>query len=506
LWTLGSGPELVDRRHLAPGATAFVAASLVALLGLRAVAGTPEPRSQTARIQILGSNDLHGYLQPTGDLGGAAWFAAAMDRDAAGQPKRTIRVHAGDMIGASPLISSYFHHRSTIAAIDRMHFDVGTVGNHEFDDGGDRLTALLRRVRFPYISANVVDREGKLRLPSYRIVERDGVKIGFIGVTTPTATRYLLPRFARRFRFLDMSDSVNRWVPALRRRGVESIVVLAHSGAFQQGGPRAPAAGEIIDETRQMDDAVDLVIAGHTHSYLNTRVKGKLVVQAYSYGTAIDRVELRIDRHTDEVVASTAGIQRVRHAGLRPDPAVAAIVGRYARRVRPVADRVVAMASRGLPRGDDGLGDLVARAQRSLAHAEFAFVNPGNMRASLQAGAVTYGELCSINAYGHPIMRLRLYGRDVAAVLQQQWSHSGTTRLYTSGIRYRHDGGRVTDVTGARGLPLDPGRLYTVAANELIATGSRFSVLRDRGKDKRRVGTDVQALAGYLHREPGALR
>jgi 5'-nucleotidase len=497
---------LVDRRHLAPGVAAFVAASLVALLGLRAAAGPPTRGSDTARIQILGSNDLHGYLQPTGDLGGAAWFAAAMNRAAARQPKSTIRVHAGDMIGASPLISSYFHHLSTIAVINKMHFDVGTVGNHEFDDGGDRLASLLHRVRFPYVSANVVDTEGKLRLPPYRIVERDGVKIGFIGVTTNTATRYLLPRFARRFRFLDMSDAVNRWVPELRRRGVESIVVLAHAGAFQRAVPGAPAAGEIVDETRQMDDAVDVVIAGHTHSYLNTRVNGKLLVQAYSYGTALDRVELTVDRRSGDVVASSAQIQRVRHAGLRPDPAVAAIVRRYARRVRPVANRVVATASRGLPRQGDGLGDLVARAQRSLAGADIAFVNPGNMRASLRAGAVTYGELCSINAYGHPVMRLRLRGRDLRAVLQQQWSHGGTTRLYTSGIRYRHDGRRVTEVTDERGRPLVAGRLYEVAANELIATGSRFSVLRDRGRDKRRVGTDVQALTAYLQRDPGALR
>src|SRR5204863_4500278 len=132
----------------------------------------------------------------------------------------------------------------------------------------------------PYVSANVVDREEKLRLPPYLIVRRAGIKVGFIGVTTPTAPRYLLPRFARRFRFLDLSDSVNRWVPALQRRGVQAIVVLAHSGAFQTGGPGSEAAGEIVDETRQMSDAVDLVISGHTHSYLNTRVGRKLVVQS----------------------------------------------------------------------------------------------------------------------------------------------------------------------------------------------------------------------------------
>jgi hypothetical protein len=91
-------------------------------------------------------------------------------------------------------------------------------------------------------------------------------------------------------------------------------------------------------------------------------------------------------------------------------------------------------------------------------------------------------------------------------VLEQQWRHDGRTRLYTSGIRYSREGARVTRVTDDRGRPLDSDRLYTVAANELISTGSRFSVLRDRGKEKRRVGTDVQALANYLQSDPGALR
>ena len=98
----------MDRRHLAPGIAAFVAASLVALLGLRAAAGPAAPASGTVTVQLLGVNDLHGHLEPAGDLGGAAWLAAYFNRAAAEQPGRTIRVHAGDMYGASPLISTHW--------------------------------------------------------------------------------------------------------------------------------------------------------------------------------------------------------------------------------------------------------------------------------------------------------------------------------------------------------------------------------------------------------------
>jgi 5'-nucleotidase len=496
----------VDSRHLASVVAVFLAVSPIVLLEMGAASGPPDPnpRTATVRIQLLGVNDLHGHLEPEGDVGGVAWLAAHLDRAAAAQPGRTIRLHAGDMIGASPLISSYFHHRSTVEAMNLMHFDVGTLGNHEFDNGGNELAGLLQRVHFPYVAANVVDREDELRLPPYRVVERAGVRVGFIGVTTDTAPRYLLPRYARQFRFLDMSDSVNRWVPELRRRGVEAIVVLAHSGAFQ-AGERGRAAGEIVDETRQMSDAVDVVVAGHTHSYLNTRVGGKLLVQAFSYGTAYDRVELTVQRRSGDVVASSAEIPRTWHASVKADPGVAAVVRRYARRVAPLAKRVVARASRGLSRERGDLGRLVADAQRARAHADIAVVNPGNMRDDLRSGPVTYGALCSIEAYGHPVMRMELRGAEVRALLEQQWSGAGTTRLYTSGLRYEHRGGRVTRVLLNGGRPLDPGRLYTVAANELIATGARFSVLRDRGRRKHVVATDLDALVSYLERRPAAL-
>ena len=101
-------PRLSDRRHLLPGVAAFAGAVLVALVGLRAGADQPSP-SGTLELQLLGVNDFHGHLEPPEqDLGGAAWLGAHLARAARSHPERTITVHAGDMVGASPLISSYF--------------------------------------------------------------------------------------------------------------------------------------------------------------------------------------------------------------------------------------------------------------------------------------------------------------------------------------------------------------------------------------------------------------
>src|SRR5215217_2495939 len=176
----------IDRHHLLPGAAAFAAALLVALLGLNAGADQPGEPSGTVELQLLGVNDFHGHLEPPEpDLGGAAWLGAWLDRAATSNPERTIRVHAGDMVGASPLISSHFEDEPTIEAINRMGFDVGTLGNHEFDEGGAEMLRLVHRAHYPYIAANTVDRDtGEPILPPYQVVERGGVKVVFNGATT----------------------------------------------------------------------------------------------------------------------------------------------------------------------------------------------------------------------------------------------------------------------------------------------------------------------------------
>jgi 5'-nucleotidase len=119
----------IDRRHLLPGAAAFAAALLVALLGLNAGADQPTAtkRGNTVELQLLGVNDFHGHLEPPEPgVGGAAWLGAWLNRAATSHPDRTIRVHAGDMVGASPLISSHFDDEPTIDATNQMGFDVGS--------------------------------------------------------------------------------------------------------------------------------------------------------------------------------------------------------------------------------------------------------------------------------------------------------------------------------------------------------------------------------------------
>ncbi len=547
------------RRAISPeakkaGAAAFAGAISVAALGLVAVAGPPENEASpvvkkpsargSVEIQLLGVNDFHGHLEspksvprtPGGQpvaLGSAAALDSHLDRAAASHPGRTIRVHAGDMVGASPLLSSHFHDEPSVRAMNLMEFDVGTLGNHEFDEGGDELIRLLRGgqrrdglqfkrdehgarantsapdfkgVRFPYIAANTVDREGELDLPPTRVIERAGVRIGFIGVTTTTTPDYVLSQHAGRFSFPDISDAVNRQAAELRQHGVEAIVVLAHSGARHVNGDSGPARGEIMDEAAQMTGAVDVVIAGHTHSHLNARVRNpddggdKLVIEAKSFGVSYDRVRMRVDRGTGDVLSKTGDTPATWGDEVTPDARIDSLVSGLARTIAPLANRVVGRAAHPLLRGRRGaargsIGALAARAQRRLAGTDFAVVNEGNARGDLDAGPITYAELFRASAYEHSVVRMTLRGADIKHLLDQQLAADPQSQLHVSGP----DAG-----------DLDPGRSYTVAANELLVDRGPYEVLRTRARGARPVGTDLQALVRYVeaarHRRlaPGA--
>jgi 5'-nucleotidase len=226
--------------------------------------------------------------------------------------------------------------------------------------------------------------------------------------------------------------------------------------------------GEIVDEARQMSSAVDVVIAGHSHSRLDIRVPNadgsgdKLIVEALSYGIAYDVVDLTINRRTGDVVAKTGQVPGTPH-DVAGDPGVAALVERYRSRVAPLATKVLGRTETGLTRAGGELGRVTAVAERVYAHADAAVVSPGALRADIHPGPITYAEVAEALSYGHPVVSARMTGRELRALAAGGRFYSGPAEL-------------------------DPGGVYTVCASEMLLPGADA------------VGTEVEALAEYLAR------
>jgi 5'-nucleotidase len=496
----------------------------------------PKP-PRTVDLQVLGVNDLHGNLEPTAvsgrPAGGVAFLGSYLAAAKAQDPKGTIIAHAGDTVGASPLISSWFHDEPTIEATNLMGFDVGTLGNHEFDEGGTEMLRLIRGghrddgkqfkdgtdtsdpdfpgADYPYVSANVTYADsGKYVLPPFTIVKREGIPVGIIGVTTTETPSIVVPDAVAPFAFGDLSDAVNKQVATLHRLGVHTIVVLAHAGGFQD--PGKDPAGEILDETKQMDPDVDLVLAGHTHSFLNTKVNNALVVQAYRYGTAFDKVSLTVDRRTRDVTASSADVVTTYDDAVTPAPALADLVQTFKDRIAPVASRVVGTAAAPATRdttaaGESALGDLIADAQAHETGAPIALMNPGGIRADLKAGQLTFADLFAVQPFDNGLVSMQLTGAQLKAVLEQQFQDAGDKILQVSGIKESYDrsraaGDRVTALTLADGSAVDPAASYAVAANSFLATGGDgFTVFKD-GTGVTSFGTDVDAFEHHVESLP----
>ena len=528
------------------------------------------------QVQLLGINDFHGQLSEGRrvagrPVGGAAVLAAYLESEQGGFAGDTLIVHAGDHVGASPAASALLQDEPSITFLnmlgnsfcrpgdDNPHCNlVGTLGNHEFDEGVDEMLRLIgggnhangpyldpdyRGAAFPYVSANVVWTDsGEPVLPPYviRKVGRSGkpgkngakaqgpgeAKIAFIGAVLKETPTIVTPTGVAGVSFLDEADAINRYIPDLREQGVEAIVVLIHQGGRQTSytGPTrdggaidGPAVNDIVT---RLDSAVDVVVSGHAHAFSNALIENRaghpiLVAQAFSASTAFDDIELSIDPVTGDVVAKSGSIVTTWAdvgPGLMPDPDVAALVALAEDTVAPLVNQVIGETESALSRtqnlaGESALGNLIADAQRSAMGTDFAFMNPGGIRADLDQGPVTWGELFTVQPFGNSLVRMNLTGAQVYAVLEQQWAGQPFPRIMQiAGLRYTWNaalpvGSRVVEVR-QNGVPIDPAATYTITCNNFMAAGGDNFTVFTQGTGNVGGPVDLDALIDYIQALP----
>lgn len=462
----------------------YVVASLgaLALAGIVAACGSgndeggsapssPAPAADAAvSVKIIGLNDFHGNLEAPGgsvvvqdaanpagtrvSAGGAAYLAALIQTLKAKNPNNVV-VAAGDMVGASPLVSGAFHEEPAIDVLGQMGLEISSVGNHEFDKGRDELLRLQnggcfprsadgRRgivgvdtcmtngayagAKFQYLAANVIDQAtGKPLLPAYRIKTFDWAKVAFIGMTLKDTPSVVTPAGTAGLTFESEADTVNKLIPELRQQNVNAIVVLLHEGGSTTAGTvndkSCPGLnGAIVSIVDKLDPAVDIVVSGHTHQeYVCTRPDGKLLTQTGSYGRLATEIDITIDPATRRVSSKLAN-NRVAvndlvikdgqgkpiplpagYTALPKDSAVDAMVSRYVELTAPIKNAVVGAITASIDRtqtaaGESALGDLVADAylagtsDASFGPAVIAFTNPGGLRQNLTYDAATNGQ------------------------------------------------------------------------------------------------------------------
>jgi len=556
-----SGDHTMSKFKFAVRAAALAACTLATAVATQAA---------TVNLKIVGFNDYHGTLETPGNfsqnlatgsvakpVGGAEYMAAYISRMKQANPN-TIVVGAGDFIGATPLISALFFDEPAVETLNAMGVDFIAVGNHEFDKGKDELRRLqnggcrvpadpnscrgfgsgsgfvpapgtFSGARFKWLSANVTDTStGRTLLPAFGVKTVGRVRVAFIGMTLKGTPLVVTPTGVAGLTFNDEAATVNALVPKLRAQGIEAIVVLVHQGGFQNrvtgdatttgfitndingcNGNLRNANGNDSDLraiVKQLDNAVDLVISGHTHAAYNcsantidvtqanvatprsTGIPNKVgrlvpVTSSSAFGRVLTEVDLQLDTVTRDVVPGSVSptnrlVDRTDaaiNAAITADPTVKNIVSAYSIAVSPLANQVIATITAPISNtantaGEMPAGDLIADAQllatqpAGVGGAQFAFMNAGGVRnpgftqGAAYPYALTYGNAFQVQPFGNSLVTMTLTAQQIKNVLEQQFANclgqGGANRIMqiSNGLAYTWDnsgncGMRIRSVT-----------------------------------------------------------
>ena len=527
---------------------------LVLLLSTAVVSVGAKP-SGTVDVQILAVNDFHGNLEPpsgssgrigTVNAGGAEYLATHIANLRATNPN-TVVVSAGDMIGASPLLSALFHDEPTIETFNQIGLDFNAVGNHEFDEGVYELIRLQEGgchpvdgcldgddfggANFRYLSANVTwKKNGKTVFPAYKIRAFKGVQIAFIGMTLEGTPTIVTPSGISMLDFHDEADTVNALIPELKQKGIEAIVVIIHEGGFPTGTYNAcpGISGPIVDIVNRTDDEVDLFITGHTHQAYNCVIDGRPVTSAASFGRIVTDLDLTLDRETGDVTSVSANNVIVTR-DVPKDSFITALMAKYDAIAAPLRNRIIGSITADITRtnnaaGESALGDVIADAQLDATNdpgfgdAVVAFMNPGGIRADLTyaqisgselPGEVTYGEMFTVQPFGNSMVTMTLSGAQIDTLLEQQFSGCGTQNAnrilqVSAGFTYSWSASapacNKVDIASImiNGVPVNSAGLYRVTVNSFLADGGdNFLVLKE-GDNRLGGEVDTDAFEKYF--------
>ncbi|MGG0681093.1 5'-nucleotidase C-terminal domain-containing protein [Bacillus altitudinis] len=489
--------------------------------------------SSEVPLTILSMNDLHGKIDQQyeldvkgdgskGTYGRMDYVAAYIKQKQAAQ-KNTLTVHAGDMIGGSSPISSLLQDEPTVELMENIGFDVGTVGNHEFDEGVDELLRILKGgdhpkgtkgydgQNFPLVCANCEYKDtGKPLLPAYEIMDVEGIPVAFIGVVTTSAAGMVMPEGIKDIQFTDEVQAVNEATKELKQKGIKAIAVLAHMTASQNGDT---ITGESARLAKEGDDEIDVIFAGHNHEVVNGEVNGKLIVQAFEYGKAIGEVNVTLDRKTKDIVKKSANIQYVDQAGIEKDQEAADILAHYGKEVEPIISEVVGEAGVKMEGGysndgDTPLGNLIADGMRYSTKSDFAMMNGGGIRQNLEKGPITWGDLFNIQPFGNVLVKLDIKGKDLVDIIEAQISPQFGPDYSISGFSYSYDPltYKVVDLKLSDGSSVDFDKTYTLTVNNFMATatGSKYAPIGRLGKNPETGPEDLEATVAFVKSFEGA--
>jgi 5'-nucleotidase len=534
--------------------------ALASALILAGCASAPAPRGPI-EINLVALNDFHGNLEPskytytpagsdkkqTIQAGGIDVLKGALDAFRK-EDKDLLFVAAGDLVGASPAMSSMFADEPSIEAMNRMGLVASSLGNHEFDQGSKELLRQqhggcdsprpakacqlakdFKGAGFSYLAANVVDAQsGKNLVPGWRIVDVKGVKVGLVGAVLKDTPSVAVASAIKGLSFLDEAESINKVLPEMRAQGAQVFVVLIHEGGHT-GEPFDKTycdglEGPIVGIVKRLDPAIRLVVTGHSHKGYLCKVDGRVVTQADYAGHVLSRIKMTVDPVSGRVDDIAVRNVVMAPGVFTPDAQLAAYLKDIRARSTAELAKPIGRVAAGVPRkeneaGESPLGNLIADAVVAATRdqgVQVGLMNPGGIRKDLEtgdAGVVSFGQAQAVLPFGNTLVVLDLSGAQLRAMLEQQWDRPGNGQYMlqvSQGLSYAWDSTRpvgqrlVPGSLKVDGKPVEDSKSYRIVANNFLAEGGDNFPALAKGVNRRDIGMrDLDALIAYLKQNSG---
>lgn len=444
-------------------------------------------KGEPVKIDILHMNDVHGQVTPvrnpeTGEMyGGLAEAKTVLEDERARNPGGTITLNAGDI--AEGTMEAYLTKGKIITdSMNEMGFDAVALGNHDFAWGQTQLRTMVQGLDADVLAANVTKTGSDEVIDGakpYKMMEVKGVKIGIIGLDTPTTPDRIDKSLLEGLKFDNPAETVKKYIPQVKKDGADIVVVLSHLG---------------LEEDKQLArdvDGIDVIVGGHSH--LETpgghREGGTLVVQAGSASKLVGKVELEIDPESKKIVGTRADLIPVRADKVKPDPQVMKVLRPYLKKMDEIGSKVMGQALEDIPHAHKEaakLNQIYSDAILEKSGADIAIGTARKLRGNVSKGDVTYKELYSVVPFpDEKVITIKATGRMVLDELENRVKTGGRGLMVPAGFKYRYDESnpdfqRVTSTTLPDGSSLDPDKWYTVVLDEGTANGKAFREAKDR--------------------------
>ena len=430
-------------------------------------------------IVILHTNDLHSKVDsPLGYASVKGWKDYYQ-----GQNSPVLVLDAGDALHGYP-VANLSQGENIVDLMNAVGYTAMTPGNHDFNYGTARLIELSKKMNFDLLSANFTDGHNQTVFTAGKIFSAGESKIGIIGVSTPETATKTNPKNVASYGFNPekMAAQVQAQIDQLRQDGADYIVVLGHLGIDEESRPYRST--DIIGQLTGLDIFID----GHSHTALEKGelVKDKagkevLLAQTGTQAAAIGKITI------DNGVISASLITEARE-----DAAVKSLIATKLAAIQPMLDVVVARTeikldgnrSPGVRTQETNLGDLAADALKYISGADVALTNGGGIRASIESGEITYGEVNTVFPFGNLVTTIEISGADLLAALEfgtksAPAAAGGFPQVAGMSYEIHTDlhAGRIQNVK-INGEALDLARTYKLATNDFtVAGGDGYTML-----------------------------